>query len=116
MNQKEIETVILLFKHDTVTYSDICGALPDLQQNDLRISSISGIGAPHKYFYLVRHISDPQECLQYQFLDTDIFKLSENGQNLLYRLRKEKRQSLLSYISIVLSAIAAITGILALFH
>lgn len=50
----------------------------------------------------------------YQFKPTDTFYLSVPGSNLLYQLKKEDHQTRLTRIGLLLSGIAAITGILAL--
>ena len=50
----------------------------------------------------------------YQFKPTDTFHLSVPGSNLLYQLKKEDHQTRLTRIGLLLSGIAAITGILAL--
>lgn len=50
----------------------------------------------------------------YEFKPTDSFKLSTNGKNLLHQLKKERQQLLLTIASVAFSALATITGVLAL--
>ena len=50
----------------------------------------------------------------YQFKPTDTFYLSVSGFDLRHQLKKEDHQTRLTHIGLLLSGIAAITGILAL--
>ena len=50
----------------------------------------------------------------YRFKDSDSFMLSVTGHDILYQLRKERRQELLAVVAVVASIIAAICSLISI--
>lgn len=135
LTHKQIDTLILQIASGKNTYKDIQDALPEINSPTMlyylvdtpkenpnlpfTLSSIELLNynlssePRNNYYFQLATIPDDFYPL-YEFKPTDKFILSTSGENVLYKLRKEDRKQLLSYLSIFLSFIAAIASVISL--
>lgn len=135
LTHKQIDTLILQIASGKNTYKDIQDALPEINSPTMlyylvdtpkenpnlpfTLSSIEllnyslSLEPRNNYYFQLATIPDDFYPL-YEFKPTDKFILSTSGENVLYKLRKEDRKQLLSYLSIFLSFIAAIASVISL--
>lgn len=104
MNQCEREKLVLLIASGCNSYQAIRAALPSLKDIDLKYDEAA----------LVSMVNESNEHAIYHFHPDDQFILTESGESLLYQVRKDRRRERETIISIILSAIAAVTGVIAL--
>lgn len=115
MNLKTTERLIKLLASGQTTYATIRLDMPELSNDDLRRMLFPSSNTVNKLIAFSHDISE-EEFRRNRFDQNELIVLTEKGKDLLYQLQKEQRQSLLTYVSIALSAIAAVTGIIALFR
>ena len=105
-------------KFPYVTALDWYSILFDTFPESKETAYLGALGQPPKK-------DTPLICLQqcpkdfnklYKFQPSDVFILTIEGRNMAYRLKKEKRKDYLAIMSVIFAAIAAVTGIAALFH
>lgn len=135
LTHKQIDTLILQIASGKNTYKDIQDALPEINSPTMiyylvdtpkenpnlpfTLSSIEllnhnlSLEPRNNYYFQLATIPDDFYPL-YEFKSTDKFILSISGENVLYKLQKEDRKQLLSYLSIFLSFIAAIASVISL--
>ena len=125
--RKDAEKLVLMVHQSQNTYKDIRLAFPNMKRPTL----YNLIADP---FVLITGERDPHESQQldstdillrfqkrppdfhphYAFHDTDAFTLAEGGKDILYQLKKERRNNVLLWLSAICGAIAAITGVVSL--
>lgn len=106
MTDYDKEILVKLISQNKNTYQDIRSRLPHLSDSEIKYEADNPI----------RFINTPREYAIYKFSPDDVFELSEFGKNLLYKLKKDQQSQRLTLLSIILSAIAAITGVLSLLN
>lgn len=125
--RKDAEKLVLMVYHGQNTFEDIRVTFPSMH-----ITTLYDLIADP--FVLTGGESDPRESRQlasadillrfqkrppdfhpyYAFHDTDAFMLAEGGKDILYQLKKERRNNMLLWLSAICGAIAAITGVVSL--
>ena len=106
MNQYEREKLVVLISSGHNLYQDIHRKLPSITDDELRYDEEN----------LIKMVDQPEEYVSYQFQPNDQFILTDAGESLLYQVRKDCRRERETIISIILSAIAAATGVIALIY
>jgi hypothetical protein len=109
VKQKTIEKIILLFDNGEIVYSKLHRKLPTLS-NDEILSLMGYLSENTCLFTLSRNVS-AENIKRYGFKENDVFTLTEDGENIRYFADNRQIQQRCTYLSILLSAIAAVTGI-----
>lgn len=109
MKQKTIEKIILLFDNGKIVYSKLHRKLPTLSNDEL-LSLMGYLSENTCLFTLSRNVS-AENIKRYGFNENDVFTLTEDGENMRYFANNRQTQQRCTYLSILLSAIAAVTGI-----
>jgi hypothetical protein len=129
LTHEQIDKVIRSIKSGRNTYQDIQNVLPSMNSPTLcsylvddfkkdpnapesPLSPISLLqdSFPKHYFQLVQVPEDFYPL--YEFKPTDAFALSVLGENRWYEIREADKNRYLNYVSIVLSAVAAIASVI----
>jgi hypothetical protein len=119
MTNKDKEILVILVSSGKDTFLDIHQKLENVSDNDLVdcvdnwFRTIDGrIFSCYASFSLIHFVNCPDEYLpDYKFKDTDQFRLTEKGNNLLYQIQKEQRLEQLQKISIRWSRYATYCGL-----
>lgn len=109
MKQKTIEKIILLFDNGKIVYSKLHRKFPALSNDEL-LSLMGYLSENTCLFTLSRNVS-ADDIKRYGFKENDVFTLTEDGENMWYSANNRQTQKRCTYLSILLSAIAAVTGI-----
>lgn len=109
VKQKTIEKIILLFDNGKIVYSKLHRKLPTLSNDEL-LSLMGYLSENTCLFTLSRNVS-AENIKRYGFNENDVFTLTEDGENIRYFADNRQTQQRCTYLSILLSAIAAVTGI-----
>lgn len=110
MKQKTIEKIILSFDNGKFVYSKLHRRFPALS-NDEILSLMGYLSENTCFFTLSRNVS-ADNIKRYGFKEDDVFTLTEDGENMWDTVDNIRTQQHCMYLSIILSAIAAITGII----
>lgn len=101
MKQKTIEKIILLFDNGKIVYSKLHRKLPTLSNDEL-LSLMGYLSENTCLFTLSRNV--PAENIKrYGFKENDVFTLTEDGENIFYRLEQEQHALRLSESSVVIA-------------
>lgn len=109
VKQKTIEKIILLFDNGKIVYSKLHRKLPTLSNDEL-LSLMGYLSENTCLFTLSRNVS-AENIKRYGFKENDVFTLTKDGENMRYFADNRQTQQRCTYLSILLSAIAAVTGI-----
>ena len=110
VKQKTIEKIILSFDNGKFVYSKLHRRFPALS-NDEILSLMGYLSENTCFFTLSRNVS-ADNIKRYGFKEDDVFTLTEDGENMWDTVDNIRTQQHCMYLSIILSAIAAITGII----
>lgn len=111
MTDKQIDKMIVFLARGNNSYEKIHKAFPELSESEIRFCTIPSIGSAEKFFILEKSVGKP---FQYHFSKEDTFRLTESGQNRLYRLQKEKRDSQRFYLTLTINVFILILTIIGL--
>lgn len=98
MKQKTIEKIILLFDNGKIVYSKLHRKLPTLSNDEL-LSLMGYLSENTCLFTLSRNVS-AENIKRYGFKENDVFTLTEDGENIFYRLQQEQHALRLSESSV----------------
>lgn len=88
MNQPDTEALVRMIADGHNTWKDIHGEFPWLSDMEMIGMSVPPYGGPNKIVHSEVHI-DPFDISRFRFSELDTFSLTENGEDILYRLYKE---------------------------
>ncbi len=98
MKQKTIEKIILSFNNGKTVYSKLHRRFPVLS-NDEILSLMGYLSENTCFFTLSRNVS-ADNIKRYGFKEDDVFTLTEDGENIFYRLQQEQHALRLSESSV----------------
>lgn len=98
MKQKTIEKIILSFDNGKIIYSKLHRKFPTLS-NDEILSLMGYLSENTCFFTLSRNVS-ADNIKRYGFKEDDVFTLTEDGENVFYRLQQEQHALRLSESSV----------------
>lgn len=115
MNNKNIDKLVLMIGKGKNSYRDIHKAFPSLSNYDIYRMSVvcSYYGDVNKLFYLNRKIAI-DDYPKYELFDDDTFRLSEEGENRYYKLKKERNDKILAITGAILTAAGLIVSLISL--
>lgn len=98
VKQKTIEKIILLFDNGKIVYSKLHRKFPALSNDEL-LSLMGYLSENTCLFTLSRNVS-ADDIKRYGFKEDDVFTLTEDGENIFYRLQQEQHALRLSESSV----------------
>lgn len=123
MTEEQLDNLIWMIANGKNTYKELHKKFPELTNVDIYKMSVvcSYYGDIHKLIYLNRKINI-DDYPKYELFDDDTFRLSEEGINRLYVLKKEfksekqeQKMLRLTIISTVSAIIAVAISLISLF-
>lgn len=108
MNNKSKEQIVMLFStKKLLTYKDLKIALSEDILNELKSITLIEMNSSGKLIKLHYKIDSSKKYINYnnhKFVETDTFSLTEEGENMLYQIKRDKE-------ILLWAKCAAITGI-----